>query len=234
MIIAIDGPAGAGKSSVAKDVAKKLNYTYIDTGAMYRALTWKAIKSNINISDGSQLEKLLKESKIELIPNNEENILKIYLDNNDITEQIRDPLVSNAVSEVSAHKSIRDIMVIKQRNIAQNKNGVVMDGRDIGTVVFPNAEIKIFLTASVEERAKRRFIEQESKGISTDINRLILEISKRDDYDSNRIIAPLKPAHDSIILDTTSLDYGQVVNKFIQIVLDFEKELISEKLSFKK
>lgn len=226
MIIAIDGPAGAGKSSVAKDLANKLNMLYIDTGAMYRALTWKAINNNIDILNNDAMGILLKNSKIDLIPVKETNSLNVLMDNKDITEQIREPQISKNVSHVASHKSVRDIMTIKQRNLAENKPDVIMDGRDIGTVVFPNADIKIFLTASVEERANRRFKEQMEKGISTDINDLINEISSRDEYDMNRPIAPLKPAETSIIIDTTSMNYNEVLTKLIDICTKYKKACI--------
>ncbi|MFN8577095.1 MAG: (d)CMP kinase [Candidatus Sericytochromatia bacterium] len=217
MIIAIDGPAGAGKSSVAKDLANRLNMLYIDTGAMYRALTWKALNNNIDLSNNNRMELLLKDSKIDLIPIKGQNFLNVLIDNKNITSEIREPLISKNVSQVASHKGVRDIMVVKQRNLAENKTGVVMDGRDIGTVVFPNADIKIFLTASVEERANRRFKEQMEKGITTDIQELINDISNRDHYDMNRAVAPLKPANDSIIIDTTSMNYEEVLEKLIDI-----------------
>lgn len=217
MIVAIDGPAGSGKSSVAKEVAKRLGFTYIDTGAMYRALTWKALEKQVNITDEEQLEKLLMTSEIELVPCPEEDILKVYINGKDVTSEIREPAVNNSVSLVSSYRSIRKIMVDKQRNIANLRNGVVMDGRDIGTVVFPNADIKIFLDATVEERAKRRFKEQMEKGISSDIESLIKDISLRDQFDTNREVSPLKPADDSIIIDTTHLDFDQVIDKLIDI-----------------
>ncbi len=218
MIVAIDGPAGAGKSSVAKEVAKRLGLTYIDTGAMYRALTWKAINNQIDINNEDKLESLLKSSKIEL--QSSPDGLKILIDDLDVTREIREPEINNSVSLVSSHKEIRDLMVIKQRNIANLKKGVVMDGRDIGTVVFPNADIKLFLTASVEERAKRRFKEQIEKGIATDMDQLIKDISLRDDTDRNRPVAPLKPADDAIIIDTTKLSYEEVIKKLLSLVLN--------------
>lgn len=225
MIIAIDGPAGAGKSSVAKEFAKRANLTYIDSGAMYRALTWKALTNNLDIDSESELETLLKKSQIKLVPIHEENILKIYIDDIDVTELIREPIVSNSVSKVAAHGKVRDIMVIKQRNVAETQNGVVMDGRDIGTIVFPDADVKIFFTASVEERARRRFKEQIAKGITTDMNELIKDIMSRDKNDMSRTVAPLKPAEDSIILDTTDLDYEEVLAK----LSDITKKIMSIK-----
>lgn len=226
MIVAIDGPAGAGKSSVAKEFASKLNMLYIDTGAMYRALTWKALENNVDISDNKSMELLLKDSKIDLVPSKEENILKVFMDKQDITLAIREPHISKNVSQVSSHKGVRDIMTVKQRNLAENKNGVVMDGRDIGTVVFPNADIKIFLTASVEERAKRRLKEQLNKGIESNLDELIQEISKRDEQDINREIAPLRAAEDSIEVDTTNLTYEQVLIKLIDIANKYQEKFL--------
>jgi cytidylate kinase len=192
MIIAIDGPAGAGKSSVAKEFAKRSGYIYIDTGAMYRALTWKALENDKDVKNSYEMKELLNKSTINLVHSNEEMILKIFIDDIDITTQIREPRVSNNVSLVAEHREVREIMVDKQRVIGHSKNGVVMDGRDIGTVVFPDADVKIFFTASVEERARRRFKEQIEKGITTNIDDLIKEISLRDKTDMNRAVAPLK------------------------------------------
>lgn len=218
MIIAIDGPAGAGKSSVAKEFAKRSGYIYIDTGAMYRALTWKALENNVDIKNQYEMKDLLNKSTIDLIHSSEEQILKVFIDNIDVTTQIREPKVSNNVSFVAEHATVREIMVNKQREIGHNsKSGVVMDGRDIGTVVFPDADVKIFFTASVEERAKRRFKEQMEKGITTDMDELIKEIAQRDKIDMNRSVAPLKPAEDSIIVDTTELSYEQVLEKLTDI-----------------
>ncbi|RYX99073.1 (d)CMP kinase [bacterium] len=172
------------------------------------------------------MELLLKDSKIDLVPSKEENILKVFMDKQDITLAIREPHISKNVSQVSSHKGVRDIMTVKQRNLAENKNGVVMDGRDIGTVVFPNADIKIFLTASVEERAKRRLKEQLNKGIESKLDELIQEISKRDEQDINREIAPLKAAEDSIEVDTTNLTYDQVLSKLIEIANKYQEKFL--------
>ncbi|MEK7432364.1 MAG: (d)CMP kinase [Cyanobacteriota bacterium] len=218
MIVSIDGPAGAGKSSISKEVAKKLKLTYIDTGAMYRALTYKAIENNIDIFDEKKLEKTLLESEIELVSDFEEDILKIYLDKKEITNEIRTPAVSQAVSEVSTHKKIREIMVQKQRDIANSRGNVILDGRDIGTVVFPFADVKIFLTASVNERAKRRLMELEEKGLEINLDELIKEMKKRDRQDTEREFSPLKPADDAIIVDTTDLKYDEVKDKIVDII----------------
>lgn len=211
MIIAIDGPAGSGKSSVAKEIAKIFKFTHLDTGAMYRAITWKALNNNINLEDESSLKELLLDSDIQLLGD------KVYIDNKDISLEIREPNVTKNVSLVSSYKSIRDLMVEKQRELANNNN-YVLDGRDIGTVVFPNAFIKIFLNASPEERANRRYKEQIEKGIDTDYNQLLKDIKLRDILDSTREIAPLKPALDAIEIDTTYLSYIDVVNNIKNIV----------------
>ncbi len=218
MIVSIDGPAGAGKSSISKEVAKKLKLTYIDTGAMYRALTYKAIENNIDIFDEKKLEKTLLDSEIELVSDFEEDILKIFLDKKEITNEIRTPAVSQAVSEVSTHKKIREIMVQKQRDIANSRGNVILDGRDIGTVVFPFADVKIFLTASVNERAKRRLMELEEKGLEINLDELIKEMKKRDRQDTEREFSPLKPADDAIIVDTTDLKYDEVKDKIVDII----------------
>jgi len=211
MIIAIDGPAGSGKSSVAKEIAKIFNFTHLDTGAMYRALTLKALNNNINLNDEEALKNLLLNSDIKIAND------KVYIDNKDITFEIRKPSVTKNVSLVSSYKSIRDLMVKKQRELASNIN-CVLDGRDIGTVVFPDAFIKIFLNASPEERARRRYKEEMEKGINTNYIELLEDIKLRDMLDSTRSISPLKPAKDSIQIDTTNLSYTEVVNSIKKII----------------
>ena len=233
MIIAIDGPAGAGKSSVAKKVAKELALIYIDTGAMYRALTLKAIEQGISIKDEDKLEKLLLNSEIDLMPDSENDNLKVFIDKKEVTQEIRDPEISNAVSLLSTHKKVRALMVEKQRQIAYLKNNVIMDGRDIGTVVFPNADVKIFLTASVNERANRRLKELIEKGHQTDLETLIKEIKKRDKLDTERTNSPLRPADDAIIVDTTDFTYQEVIDKLLDISNKISKIKETEKDNFK-
>jgi len=212
--IAIDGPAAAGKSTVAKLVAEKLSYIYIDTGAMYRALTFKAITENVNLDNEFDLHNLLTETKIELVPENGGQF--VYLDGKDVTIQIRSSEVTNQVSIASRHSLVREEMVRRQQHLAAG-GGVVMDGRDIGTFVLPNAEVKVFLIASVEERAIRRHTENLEKGYPSDIIKLQEEIAQRDKLDSEREVAPLKKAKDATEIDTTSLGIEQVVDKILEL-----------------
>ena len=213
--IAIDGPAAAGKSTVAKNIAKKLNIVYIDTGAMYRALTLKALDKNIDIKDEQALIQLLKATEIELVQ--QENEQKVLLDGYDVTEDIRNQKVTNVVPYVAEHKQVREELVRRQRKLA-DRISVVMDGRDIGTHVLPDAELKIFLIASVEERAKRRHKENVEKGFPSDLKQIMKEIKERDERDSNRATSPLVQAEDAIAIDTTSLSIEEVTEKILQEV----------------
>lgn len=208
--IAIDGPAAAGKSTIAKITAEKLGYTYIDTGAMYRALTHKALRMNIDTNDGASLENLLRDTDIILVPTSDGQA--VIVDGKDVSEEIRSQEVTAAVSPVSAHQGVRELMVAKQRILGE-RAGVVMDGRDIGTHVLPDAELKIFMTASVEERAQRRHIENEQRGIISSLEQLKEEISTRDRADSEREISPLRQAEDAVLIDTTAMSIEQVADK---------------------
>ncbi|MBB4823785.1 cytidylate kinase [Sporosarcina luteola] len=210
--IAIDGPAAAGKSTIAKRIAEKLNFTYIDTGAMYRALTHKALINDINITSDHELTALLQQTDIRLQPSSNGQI--VFIDDADRTEEIRSPLVTSNVSEVAAHENVRHLMVEKQRKLADT-TGVVMDGRDIGTEVLPDAELKVFMTASVEERALRRHLEDEKRGIHTPIEQLKAQIAERDRADSERKVSPLMKAEDAIVIDTTSMSIDEVVDEII-------------------
>ncbi len=210
--IAIDGPAAAGKSTVAKIVAEQLGYVYIDTGAMYRAITLKALQQKINLEDEKELEQLLMNTDITF--EKDGSLQKVFLDKMDVTKEIRKENVTNNVSIVSKHRLVREEMVNRQKQMAKNKR-VVMDGRDIGTFVIPDAEVKIFLIASVEERALRRHKENMEKGFPSNLEQLKLEIEKRDKLDSEREVAPLKKADDAIEIDTTSLSIEEVANKIL-------------------
>ncbi|SFK01011.1 cytidylate kinase [Halobacillus dabanensis] len=215
MTIAIDGPAAAGKSTVAKRVAEKLSFIYVDTGAMYRALTWKAIKEGVSLEDEKGLKSLLNHTELNLIKN--ELGQRVILDQQDVSDQIRTAEVTNQVSIVAKHKEVREEMVRRQQELVKDK-GVVMDGRDIGTHVLPDAEVKIFMIASVDERAERRHKENIEKGFPSDLNQLKEEIRKRDEIDSNREVSPLVKAEDAIEVDTTSMGIEEVVHTILGIV----------------
>ncbi|STP29872.1 (d)CMP kinase [Enterococcus durans] len=213
--IAIDGPASSGKSTVAKILAKDFNYIYTDTGAMYRAVTYLAITHQIAFSDETKLVELLDHYPISFTQ--EVDGQHVWVADEDVTTAIRQPNVTRAVSEVSAHKKLREALVAIQRQIAKD-GGVVMDGRDIGTSVLPQAEVKIFLVASVTERAQRRYKENLEKGIPTDLATLTEEIQARDHYDSTRKASPLKQAEDAVRIDTTGKSIPQVVQAIKDVV----------------
>lgn len=213
--IAIDGPAAAGKSTVAKVVAKKLSYVYIDTGAMYRTITYAALEQKVDIENEEQLMEVVKNVKIEFQQG--ENTQLVFLNGQDVSEVIRTPEVTNRVSIVAKHCLVREEMVRRQQELAE-KGGVVMDGRDIGTHVLPDAEVKIFMLASVEERAERRHLENMNKGFDSNLEQLKEEIAQRDKLDSEREVSPLKKADDALELDTTSLSIEEVVQKIMGIV----------------
>ncbi|ARK22867.1 (d)CMP kinase [Sporosarcina sp. P26b] len=213
MRIAIDGPAAAGKSTIAKLVAKKLGYTYIDTGAMYRAITYKVLQSAIDPRDEEEITKLIAQTEIELQP--DEGMQKVLLDGIEVTDAIRSHEVTTNVSAIAALTSVRELLVAKQQDLAA-QSSVVMDGRDIGTAVLPEAELKIFMTASVEERAERRLLEEQQRGMTSDYETLKREISERDQADSERKISPLKKAEDAITIDTTGKTIEEVTNSIIK------------------
>nr|WP_245404973.1 (d)CMP kinase [Lactococcus carnosus] len=208
--IAIDGPASSGKSTVAKLIAKDFDIIYLDTGAMYRVATYIALCNGLSETDGTSIIGVLKENPISF-GNAPEGQL-VYTGEVDVTHAIRQNDVTNAVSKISAVPEIRDYLVDVQREIASH-GGIVMDGRDIGTVVLPDAELKIFLVASVEERAQRRYKENLQKGIETDYDLLKFEISERDRKDMTRQVSPLKQASDAILIDTTGINISEVVSK---------------------
>ncbi|WP_411198173.1 (d)CMP kinase [Streptococcus iniae] len=211
--IAIDGPASSGKSTVAKIVAKNLGYTYLDTGAMYRSATYIALKNHYSASDVTAILNQLSEHPISFKKGSDGSQL-VFLGNQDVTLAIRQNDVTNNVSWVSALAEIREELVKQQQRIAKD-GAIIMDGRDIGTVVLPDAELKIFLIASVDERAQRRYKENLEKEIETDLELLKKEIEARDYKDSHRAVSPLKAAEDAIVFDTTGIGIEGVVN-FIQ------------------
>jgi len=212
--IAIDGPAASGKSTTARLVAGKLGYLHVDTGAMYRALTLEMLMKGINIDNEEHVAKAAKACKIELKQSTDGN-MRVLLNGFDVTSEIRMPEVSKAVSTVSSYKSIRELMVREQRKIAQ-QGGVVLEGRDIGTIVYPEAELKIYMYADVGERARRRKKELEISGVTMDQKDLEKEISLRDHKDSTREYSPLCKAPDAIELDTTNLTIEEQVNFIIE------------------
>lgn len=210
--IAIDGPASSGKSTVAKIIAKDLGYTYLDTGAMYRSATYLALTNGVEVTDQDRIVDLLAQNPIRF-GRDEDGQQLVFVGDEDVTLPIRDNQVTNNVSTVASLPLVREELVRLQQEIAQ-AGGIVMDGRDIGTVVLPQAELKIFLIASVEERALRRFKENTERGIETDLETLKEEIAARDYKDSNRAVSPLKAADDAITFDTTGVSIEGVV-KFI-------------------
>ena len=224
LIIAIDGPAGSGKSTSAKLIAKKLGYLYIDTGAMYRAITYLAIKQNV-LNNDSQIVELARKSKIELIYS--KNELVVLLNDDNITKEIRLPEVNSHVSDVSKISEVRELLVDKQREMGA-KGGVVMEGRDIGTVVFPNADVKIFLTASLDARAERRTKEYIEKGAEVPAEEIKNNISNRDKIDSGRSNSPLIKADDAIEIDTTNVTINEQVNLIIEEVKKAANKKISK------
>jgi len=212
-VIAIDGPAGAGKSTIAKMVAERLDYVYIDTGAMYRAVTLKFLATKKAFND-ELVTKIAQDINITFREGQGCN--RVYIDNQEVTEEIRSTKVTKNVSKISAVGGVRDAMVSAQREIGVG-GGVVMDGRDIGTVVFPQAEVKVFLTASVEERAKRRYLELKNKGQNIKLEVLAQEIALRDKLDSERKLSPLRCAENAHYLDTSDLDIPTVVDNILRL-----------------
>ena len=214
MVIAIDGPAGSGKSTTAKNVAEKLEFIHINTGAMYRGIALKCIQENVNINDTSQLNHLLTHTKLEFASEGE---LTLFMDGVDISAEITSVQVTDFVSQVSAISEVREKLVQFQREMADGLD-VVLEGRDIGTVVFPNAEYKFFLVADILERGRRRKKEMEAKGEVVSLEELTSEMEERDRKDSTREHSPLKKAEDAVEIDTTGLNIEEQVNRIVEIV----------------
>ena len=213
-IVAIDGPAGSGKGTITKIVGEKLNLVNIDTGATFRCVALNMIQKNVSMNDEENLEKLLKEIDIEIKTNG-----KIYLNGEDVTKRIRENDVNSLVSPISVIPMVRNRLLEIQRKIAKGKD-VIMEGRDIGTVVFPNADVKIYLDATAEERAKRRVLQNKENGIASSYNEVLAGIKDRDKRDSTRKIAPLKRAEDAIYVDTTNMNIENVVKEIVNIIKD--------------
>ena len=214
--IAIDGPAGAGKSTISKVIAKKLGFIYVDTGAMYRAVALYALQNNINTrNEDGVLESVL--DKIDVDIAYKDSVQHIYLNGTDVSDAIREPEVSMGASDVAVVPAVRLKLVELQRALAKREN-VIMDGRDIGTYVLPDAEIKIFLTATAEERAKRRHIELVQKGVGASYKEVLADMIKRDHNDSTRKFAPLKQAEDAVLIDTTEYDFDGSVEAILSYI----------------
>jgi len=216
MIIAIDGPAGAGKSTVAKILAKRLGFLYIDTGSMYRALTLKVLKNNVSINDEQKIIQLANGIKIDL-HNNPDGSLTVFLDGEDVSSAIREPRITQHVSDVAKIKDVRSVLVQMQREFGRKKD-CVLDGRDIGTVVFPQAEKKFFIDASAGVRVQRRFKELEGLGQLIAENDVARDLANRDKIDSTRLASPLCQAPDAIYIDTSSLSIEQVVETMFGMI----------------
>lgn len=216
MIIAIDGPAGAGKSTIAKMLARRLGYLFINTGAMYRAVAWKALQLGVSLDDKDRIGKLAEDSLIELTGS--VDAMRVLMDGRDITEEIATPLISQAASIVSAISAVRRALVAQQQKIGQ-AGGIVMEGRDIGTQVFPNAEVKIYLDATAEARAQRRFEEDIARGIAVaSFDQMKSEIEERDHRDKTRADSPLMQADGAVHIDSSNLTIDEVVEEALRLI----------------
>lgn len=210
--IAIDGPAGAGKSTIARAAARNLGFLYVDTGAMYRAIALYLLRHDVDVSDSEKVESSLKEMNLRIVYSDGEQ--QILLNGENVTAFLRDEKVGNMASKSSALPKVREKLLQLQRNLAE-ENDVIMDGRDIGTFVLPNADVKIYLTATVEERAKRRYLELSAKGENADLDKIKEDIRTRDAQDMNRSIAPLKQAEDAVVIDSSVMTIDEVMDRIV-------------------
>lgn len=212
--VAIDGPAGAGKSTIAKRIAKEMGFIYVDTGAMYRALAIHFLKKGLKPEDTEQIKMACKDASVSI--QYEDGMQQVYLNGENVTSMLREEKVGNMASVSSAIGEVRAQLLELQREMART-NDVVMDGRDIGTHILPNANVKVYLTASVEERARRRFVELQEKGVACDLNEIAHDIAERDHRDMNRDIAPLKQAEDAVLVDSSNMTIDEVVQAIISL-----------------
>jgi cytidylate kinase len=216
VIVAIDGPAGAGKSTVARAVARRLGLAYLDTGAMYRGLTWLALQRGVDPADGPSLAGLARDVPMAIEPTRDGD--RVRVDGEDVTAAIRLPEVSGRVSEVSAHAGVREEMVAAQRALLSSGGGWVSDGRDVGTVVWPGADLKVFLTASLEERARRRRAELAARGVEVDEPTVLEDVRRRDHLDTTRDTSPLRVAPGAIVIDSSEMRADDVVERVVRLV----------------
>lgn len=216
--VAIDGPAGAGKSTVARRLAAKLQYIYVDTGAMYRAVALQCIEQNLRFEEVNQIVQLAEQLNIELVPNEQNQ--QVLVNGEDVTERIRDHLISQSVSQFAQIENLRKILVKKQQALAEQK-GVVMDGRDIGSHVLPNAEVKVYLTASANKRAERRYHEMKEKGtVDITVQQLMVDITKRDEMDQQRKVSPLIIPNDACVIDSSCMTIDNVVEEILKLCME--------------
>jgi len=225
LIIAIDGPAAVGKSTMGKLIARELGFLYIDTGAIYRAITWKVLKNNININDEEMISHLVSDIRLNIERINNKSLndyYHIFVDGEDITEEIRNPRIDQNVSQIARLPKVRKQLICLQRELAE-KGNIVMEGRDIGSVILPQADIKFYFTASEEERIKRRYKELIKKGYSIDYELVKKQIIQRDKIDSKRKYAPLIKAKDAILIDSTKINIEEVKDKILKIIRKFKE-----------
>ncbi|MGI5876784.1 MAG: (d)CMP kinase [Dethiobacteria bacterium] len=227
MQIAIDGPAGAGKSSVAKEVARSLGLKYLDTGAMYRAITLKALREGVDLNDNKALVELVRSSHLD-IKNDEKRGNLVYLDGEDVSVSIRSPAVNANVSVVAKSPALRKELVLIQKKIAEESNGIVMEGRDIGTNVIADADYKFFLLADLEERARRRWLELKEMKMELPLEDLLKQIAMRDRIDQERKDSPLKIAPDAVVIDTTFFTLNEVINKVLSVINNHKTDQVCQ------